>query len=167
MVESPHLAVPLPEEEDWHRLLRAAAHSPYPCRDRAVLHLFWSLGLTVPDLLALRLEDVDFLTGRVRWAGVREGLLSPDGLRSLTAYVSLERAPCCPRLFGDRHGRPLSRAQVARIFTRLQGACGVHSSPQALRLGALYRMLRRDPAHALAALRPRPGSPRRAAGGPA
>ena len=154
VLEHPHLAEPLPEEKDWARLLCTAADSPYPCRDRAILHLFWWLALTVHDVLALRAEDVDFLCGRIRWGEGRQGLLPPEALRVLAAYASMERDPRCTRLFGGRHGRPLSRAQIASLFARLSAASGVPVSPHALRMAAIYRLLRGNPLHAFTTLRP-------------
>lgn len=154
MLSSPYFLEPLLEQEDWARLLRAASGSRYPCRDRAILHLLWWLALTVQDVLALRVEDVDFLAGRIRWGGGRHvGVLPPEALRSLTAYSSMERAPRCPALFGDAHGRALSPAHLSRIVQRHATAAGLPTSPHALRMSALYRLLARQPLHVLLTLR--------------
>ncbi len=154
MLESPPLATPLPEDTDWPRLLRGAADSACPCRDRAILHLIWWLALTAQDVVALRLQDVDLVAGTIRWGQGRSGLLPADALAALTAYVSTERARHGAALFCDRHGRPLGPAAIARIFTRLRRTTGVAVDPHTLRLAALYRLLRRDPLRALTALRP-------------
>jgi integrase len=153
VLESPHLTGPLPEEAELERLCRAAAHSPFPCRDRAVLHMFWCLGLTVPELLLLRAEDVDCRSGRVRWGAGREGVLPAEALWALTVYMRMERPPGSLRLFADGRGQPLTRPALARIFCRLARASGLRGSPQALRLAALWRAFRADPPGAVAELR--------------
>lgn len=140
-------------ERDFQRLLQVAAHSPSPCRDRALLHLFWQFGATVRQATALEVGHVNFLTGRVQWPDAPEGLLPPEALHALTAYVSLERDPRCPKLFAGRHGRPLSPGQIGRMFQRLSAYSGVAVDPPSLRRAALYRLIQADPLRALCAVR--------------
>lgn len=143
----------LVQERDFQRLLQAASHSACPCRDRALLQLCWHFGATVRQITALEVGHINFLTGRIQWADAPEGLLPPEALHALTAYVSLERDPRCPKLFAGRHGRPLSPAQVARMFERLSAYSGVAVDPPGLRRAALYRLIRDHPLRALCALR--------------
>ncbi len=153
-------AVPLVEGEhplnqgDWQRLWLAAGHSPCPCRDRCLLHLFWHLGPTVSAAAALRLEQVDFLGGCLR-AGGDEILLPPELLRAIATYVSIERpARSGPALFIGRHGRPLRPAAIHRVFHSMAAASGVAADPQRLRRQALVRQLLARPVATLRRLRP-------------
>ena len=152
-------------ERDFQRLLQAAAHSAGPCRDRALLHLFWHFGATVRQVTTLEVAHVNFLTGRIQWAGAPEGVLPPEALHALTAYVSLERDPHCPKLFAGRHGRPLTPAEVGRMFERLSGYSGVAVDPPGLRRAALFRLIRAQPLRALCTVRgARPSAGATAAG---
>jgi integrase len=163
--ETAEAAPALLGEQEFQRLLEAAAHSRYPCRDRALLHLFWDCGATVRQVVALEVGDVNFLNGRLQLQdGAREVRLPPDLLHLLTTYVSLERDPRCPTLFGGRNGRRLGPAQVGRLCRRLAAQTGIAVDPLMLRRAALARMLRVQPLLALGLLRGGEG-PRAAAEG--
>jgi len=138
---------------EFQRLMQAAAHGAYPCRDRAILQIIWESGATVREVLALEPGDVDFLSGSVRWADGRRCGLAAEALRVLTTYVSLERDCRCPRLFAGRHGRPLRTCDVGRLFQRLARQTGIAVDPLALRRAAVARLLRERPIEALAAVR--------------
>ena len=105
------------------------------------------------QVTALEVGHVNFLTGRIQWAGAPEGVLPPEALHALTAYVSLERDPHCSKLFAGRHGRPLTSAEVGRMFERLSGYSGVAVDPPGLRRSALFRLIRAHPLRALCTLR--------------
>jgi|GEM_PF-4631483 len=144
-------------EREWKRLMTAAAHSRFPCRDRSLLHLFWNFGATVRQVLALEPGHVSFLTGRLSWPDGRESRIPAEALHTLTAYVSMERHPRCPKLFCGRHGLPLSPVDVDRLFRHLSSMAGFRVDPLTLRRSALLRLLQAAPLHALA-LRPERGA---------
>ena len=137
-------------EHEWKRLLAAAAHTRYPCRDRSLLHLFWQFGATVRQVVALETAQVNFLTGRLSWPDGRESRLTPEAAHLLTTYVSIERDPRCPKLFCGRHDRPLTPGDVDRLFRHLSALAGVRVDPLSLRRSALFRLLRAAPLKALA-----------------
>ncbi len=145
-------------EAEWRRLLAAAAHNRFPCRDRSLLHLFWTFGATVRQVLDLEPDHVGLLSGRLSWPDGREAVLTPEALRTLTAYMSLERHPRCPRLFCGPHGRPLSPGDIDRLFRRLSWSAGFPVDPRLLRRSALLRLLRAAPLRAFA-MRPDRGAP--------
>jgi integrase len=138
---------------EFQRLLQAAAHSPLPCRDRAILCLFWDLAPGVHELLRLRPGDVDLQAGRLLRPDGRRCALGRETTRLLAAYASLERDRRCPRLFSGRHGRPLRAADLDRLCRRLERHTGVAVDPLRLRRAALARLLRADPLPLLSAWR--------------
>jgi len=142
---------------EWQRLLGAAAHTRYPCRDRSLLHLFWHLGATVRQVSALEVDSVDLRTGALVWPDGRESRIPAEALQVLNAYVSLERDRRCPRLFSGRHGRPLTPADIDRCFRCLSRFSGLRVDPLTLRRSALLRLLLAAPLRALA-LRPDRGA---------
>jgi integrase len=147
----PDGAATLLSQSDWDKLLEAVDRSPSPFRDRALLCLFWYFGPTVRQVLRLEVSDINFLTGRLRWSpSGPETPLPGDALHALTAYVSFERDPRCPRLFSGRRGRPMTTAQLNAFFRRLQQVSGLPVTPRSLRTAALYRLLQAQPARAMA-----------------
>lgn len=148
-------------EREWRLLVGAAAHGRFPCRDRALLHLFWDHGATPRQVLELEAGHVDFLAGTLRWPDGGRARLAPETRTLLAAYVSMERHPRCPKLFGGRHGLPLRPADLDRLFRRVSALAGVQADPRSLHRAALLRLLRAAPLLALT-LRPR----RRAAPAP-
>jgi site-specific recombinase XerC len=140
-------------EREWQRILQAAAQSPWPCRDRALLHLLWYFGPTVREVLALEARHLDLAAGLLRWPDGRASELPADALRALCAYIRLERPARCAALFVGRHGRPMAAAEVARLCQRLSAMTGLQVDPAALRRAALHRQLRARPLGTLRALR--------------
>jgi integrase len=154
---------PLLERSDFDRLLQAAAHSPFPCRDRAILRLFWELAPGVHELLQLRPEDVDPVGGRLSRPDGRTSTLPRETARLLSTYASMERDPHCPRLFAGRHGRPLSPGDLDRLFRALGRQTGIPVDPVRLRRAALAHLLRCDPLPVVSAWRRAAGPQERAA----
>ena len=143
------------DEDDYMTLVRVAAHSPSPCRDRALVHLFWHLAPPVRRVLDLRLEDFRADEGQIRW-GDRPGVAAPTSLlQALGTYVRVERiAPRgVPYLFCGRHGRKMDLSEMAGFFRRLSRTAGFPVDPLTLRRAAFERALRNDPARALGVLR--------------
>ena len=94
-------------------------------RDRAILGLMWAVGLRSGEVLALRLDDVDWAQGtlHVRGKGHRERTLPlADPLADiLRRYLAVERPPGAePAVFlvlkGPRRGAPLTYAGLRRLF---------------------------------------------------
>ncbi len=145
-------ALPLLNPTDFERLLQAADRSGHPYRDRALLHLFWHFGPSPRQVLALTMQDVNFLAGRVRWPRGGEQPLPPEVLAAMTSYISFERDAHCPRMFCGRRGRPMTAVQLDAFFRRMRALSGVPVTPRNLRMCALYRMLRANPVRAMAAV---------------
>ncbi|HVB09787.1 MAG TPA: tyrosine-type recombinase/integrase [Bacillota bacterium] len=145
-------ALSLLNPTDFDKLLQAADRSGHPYRDRALLHLFWHFGPSPRQVLALTMQDVNFLAARVRWPRGGEQPLPPEVLQALTSYISFERDARCARLFCGRRGRPLTAVQLDAFFRRLRALSGVPVTPRILRMCALFRMLRTNPVRAMTAV---------------
>ncbi len=145
-------APPLGERE-WRVLLAAAGHSAFPCRDRAILSLFWHFGATVRQVTGLRAADVDLPAGTLAWPSGGGASLPLEVTRTLQTYVSLERPRHAATLFCGRGQRALTARDVDRCFRRLARVSGIRADPLSLRRAALYRLLRAAPLQALT-LRP-------------
>lgn len=145
-------APPLGERE-WRVLLAAAGHSAFPCRDRAILSLFWHFGATVRQVTGLRAADVDLSGGVLMWPGGGGASLPLEVAGTLQTYCSLERPRQAATLFCGRGRRALTAGDVDRCFRRVARVSGIRADPLSLRRAALYRLLRAAPLQALT-LRP-------------
>lgn len=145
------------EEADYLLLVRQAAHSATPCRDRALVHIFWHLAPTVRGVIGLRLDDFHPEDGAMGWPDGRRLTVPPPCLEALGTYLRVERAPRrgVDHLFCGRHGLPLRPDDVAALFRRLSAATGLAVDPLVLRRGAFDRSLRLAPERALGLLRTR------------
>jgi len=127
-------------------------------RDRALLWVLFETGMTVSEVCALRVADLDLQTGllRVRGKGGQERLM-PLGvpcLSHLRAYLkqmepttrsglARRRAGGDP-LFGSREKEPLTRNGVTMVFARFRTRAGLTDtpmSPQILRHSFALRYL--------------------------
>ena len=145
------------EEADYLVLVRAAAHSGTPCRDRALVHLFWHLAPTVRWVTGLQISDFLAEDGELMWTDGRRILPPPACLAALRTYLRVERTARrgVSHLFCGRHGLPLRPGDVDTFFRRLSRTAGVPVDPVALRRAAFDRALREAPARALGVLRAR------------
>ena len=134
------------DELDRVRLLQAAAHSGTPCRDRALVHLFWCLGPTVRQVVALNREDLVPETGALRLAGT-DVPVPLSLVQALQTYIRVERPAgrASGALLCGRHGRRLAPADVRRALGRLGETAGLPVSAALLRRSALVRAVRADP----------------------
>ena len=128
-------------------------------RDRALLWVLFDTGITVTELCALHIADVDQQMGllRVRGKGGKERLLSLGGscqhaLRSYLRQMNsatrngLERRQAGgDPLFSSQAKEPLTKNGVTMVCARLRQRAGVSEtaiSPQVLRHSFALRYLR-------------------------
>lgn len=140
---------PLPGEEDWRLLLKAAQRSPTPWRDRVILGLLWECAVRPDELVALRLSDLHLPTGRLHLP-TRDILVPENVLAPIMTYLALERPSQCPGLLAGPRGRSLRSSDLSRLFLQLAQASGCDVSPWALHLAGLRRQLPRVLVTALA-----------------
>jgi site-specific recombinase XerC len=152
-----HAALTVLDENDYLLLVRSAAHSPTPCRDRAMVHLFWHLAPTVRWVVGLQLDDFVVDEGALLWVDGRPVALPPVCLSALGTYLRVERVARrnVRHLFCGRHGWPLRPGDVATFFRRLSDTARVEVDPLVLRRAAIDRALRQAPERALGVLRAR------------
>lgn len=113
-----------------------------PSRDRAILEVFYSTGLRISELAALRLADVDIHEGSIiaRGKGKKERLvpLGSFAVKALNEYLGLRRqnklAPQSP-LFANRFGRSIDPRSVRRMFEKYVKITGLslQTTPHTLR----------------------------------
>lgn len=122
---------------DVRRLLRAADQDdPLARRDFAVLLLMASYGLGTAEVLALRLEDLDWAAGLLRACRPKTGVpvvlpLLPAVARAVAAYLRNGRPPQLETraLFVTDHlpHRPLSGAAVRHLVRRYARVAGIRA----------------------------------------
>lgn len=133
-LRSPKLPKRLPvflSADEAAALLEAAGQAgPEPLRDQALVGMFLYTGCRLGELLALKLDDLDFAAGAVRFFGKggKERLvpMRDELVRLLQAYlarrrqlVQKARGAAQDRLFVNRHGRPLSPSGVRYLLRRI------------------------------------------------
>jgi site-specific recombinase XerD len=141
-----------PRKEKAPGAMRMAA------RDQALLWVLFETGMTVSEVCALRVADLDLQAGllRVRGKGGQERLmpLGATCLSHLRVYMK-QMEPTTKRglarrraggdpLFGSREKQPLTRNGVTMVFARLRTRAGLsdtHMSPQILRHSFALRYL--------------------------
>lgn len=143
-IEAPRIWQELPEVlslEEVERLITA----PDPllkhgCRDRAILELFYSSGLRVSELCALRIHDLDENSLRVRGKGGKERIvpLGRAALNAIERYLAeFHEAPGedNPHLFLSEKGRALQRFALWKMvkFYAKQAGITKSISPHTLR----------------------------------
>lgn len=130
---------------DIARLVEApTGGGPFALRDRAILELFYSSGLRVSELVALRIQEVDPAEGLVRvlGKGSKERIVPVGGRAcdALATYLSagrpgLVRPHTGSHVFLNHHGRPISRVAVWMIVKKHARRAGIPDTvkPHALR----------------------------------
>ena len=148
-IKSPKQEKKLPrflEYEEIQRLLNAPpVDSWLGARDRAILETLYSTGLRVSELVALNMEDIDFLgeVVRVRGKGKKERV-SPIGSNALQAiqhYIEFRNRRAQTNdidtrvLFVNKHGNRLSTRSVRRKMDKYLKEAGLDPaiSPHTLR----------------------------------
>lgn len=124
-------------EEEAGRLVESAfpkdSRDERGRRDRAVLETFYSTGMRISELVALDVEDIDFIGGivKVKGKGKKERMvpIGEKALGSIREYLSARKKDC-PALFLNKNGTRISDRGVRNIvkkYIRLasiaQGVC--------------------------------------------
>jgi site-specific recombinase XerD len=140
------------------RKMKAPGAQRMAARDQALLWVLFDTGITVSELYALRLADLDRHTGllRVRGKGGKErqmplGVTCLSHLRSYLKQMELTTKRGLARrhaggdpLFGSKGKQPLTRNGVTMVFARLRTRAGISDitmSPQMLRHSFALRYL--------------------------
>ncbi|MEJ5258916.1 MAG: tyrosine recombinase XerC [Anaerohalosphaeraceae bacterium] len=123
-------------------------------RDRAMLEVLYSTGMRVSELVALNLEDVDFLGEviHVRGKGKKERIcpIGSSALQSIQHYIEFrnKRIQTDPSfdtkvLFANKHGKRLSTRSVRRKMDKylIQAGLDPSISPHTLRHSFATHML--------------------------
>jgi integrase/recombinase XerD len=161
-VPLPHVVSPATFEEamqaGFPHKVKAPGAMRMATRDRALLWVLFETGITVSEVCALRLADLDLQAGllRVRGKGGQERLmpLGATCLSHLRVYLkqmepttrsglARRRAGGDP-LFGSRGKEPLTRNGVTMVFARFRTRAGLSDttmSPQILRHSFALRYL--------------------------
>jgi integrase/recombinase XerD len=142
---SPLLLIPAPKRsrtlptvltvEEIESLLAAPDRStPLGLRDRCLLEVLYATGLRVSELLALTVDDVDWVTRtiRVRGKGSKERivLLGDLAVDALETYIHRGRPPllkdrATTALFLSHLGRPLSVRGFHLVLRQQLGTAGI------------------------------------------
>ncbi len=144
------------EYEEVQCLLNAPpANTWLGSRDRAILETLYSTGMRVSELVALNMEDVDFLGEviHIRGKGKKERI-SPIGSSALQAiqhYIEFRNKRMANDssfdgkvLFANKHGQRLSTRSVRRKMDKYLKAAGLDPaiSPHTLRHSFATHMLK-------------------------
>ena len=131
-VRNPKLEKKLPrvmEESDVVRLLEAPEDDLTGQRDRAILETLYSTGIRVSELVGLRLDKIDFISGvcRVFGKGSKERLcpIGDRALRSIRRYLETRDKEGFSRNGAvflnhskNKKGSPLTTRSVCRVVER-------------------------------------------------
>ena len=122
----------LPQEldaDEMGQLVEVPVDAPLGLRDRAMMELFYSSGLRVSELCALRWGDLDLAGGEVRVLGKgRKTRIVPVGRHAreaLVAYLAVEPAPPSAPVFPGRGAGPISARAVQKRVRELAMRQGV------------------------------------------
>jgi len=123
-------------------------------RDRAILETLYSTGIRVSELVALNMDDIDFLGEviHVRGKGKKERIapISSSALQSIQHYMEFRNKRSqsnenfdCRVLFVNKHGRRLSTRSVRRKMDKYLRMAGLdpNISPHTLRHSFATHML--------------------------
>ena len=159
LVRNPKLEKKLPivmEESQVARLLEAPADDLSGRRDRAILETLYSTGMRVSELVGLKLNKVDFISGlcRVFGKGSKERLcpIGDRALRSIRQYLETRKKEGFTKgeaVFlnhsKNKKGSPLSARSVCRVVDRYidTASRGQSISPHTLRHSFATHLLNR------------------------
>jgi len=143
------------EYEEVKRLLETPPMDNWlGARDRAILETLYSTGIRVSELVALNMDDVDFLgeVVHIRGKGKKERIapISSSALRVIQHYIEFRnrRAQSNPDfdskvLFVNKHGKRLSTRSVRRKMDKYLRMAGLDPaiSPHTLRHSFATHML--------------------------
>jgi tyrosine recombinase XerC len=117
-------------------------------RDRAILETFYSSGLRISELVALDLNDIDFISGIVKVLGKgRKERIVPIGdaaLRSIRSYID-KRKKKSEIVFLNKNGARISTRGVRNIVEKYLKFSGAHQgvSPHTFRHSFATHLLNR------------------------
>jgi tyrosine recombinase XerC len=151
-VSSPKLEKTLPRfltENDVVRLIEAPDQETLKgLRDRAILETLYSTGMRISELVSLREDNIDFISGtlKVFGKGKKERLL-PVGERALRAirnYIR-KRKGATELIFLNKNKKPLGARGIRKMFDCYIAAISLkeHISPHTLRHSFATHLLNR------------------------
>jgi tyrosine recombinase XerC len=151
-VSSPKLEKTLPRfltENDVVRLIEAPDQETLKgLRDRAILETLYSTGMRISELVSLREDNIDFISGtlKVFGKGKKERLL-PVGERALRAirnYIR-KRKGATELIFLNKNKKPLGARGIRKMFDGYIAAISLkeHISPHTLRHSFATHLLNR------------------------
>jgi integrase/recombinase XerC len=143
------------EPEQIQRLLDAPDNSSWlGARDRAMLEVLYSTGMRVSEIVALNMDDVDFLGEviHVRGKGKKERIapIGTSALQSIQRYIEFRNKRMQNDsnfdnkvLFANKHGKRLSTRSVRRKMDKYLKEAGLDPSisPHTLRHSFATHML--------------------------
>lgn len=98
-------------------------------RDRVIMELFYSSGLRLSELTALKRDQIDFESGliRVLGKGKKERLvpITKSAVELLKTYLAHPERTPSPTLFLNRFGNPITPRSIDRHFQRYLLASGL------------------------------------------
>jgi len=155
MLSSPKLDKHLPSfmtEEEVAKLIESAfakdADDEYGLRDRAILETFYSSGLRISELVALSLDDIDFIAGIVKALGKgKKERIVPIGdaaLGAIKKYLE-QRKKQNNALFLNKNGKRISTRGVRDIVEKYLKSAGIRQgvSPHTFRHSFATHLLNR------------------------
>jgi integrase/recombinase XerC len=117
------------DADEMGQLVEVPVDAPLGLRDRAMMELFYSSGLRVSELCALRWGDLDLAGGEVRVLGKgRKTRIVPVGRHAreaLVAYLAAEPAPPTAPVFPGRGAGTISARAVQKRVRELAMRQGV------------------------------------------
>jgi integrase/recombinase XerC len=145
------------EYEEIKRLLETPPMDTWlGARDRAIMETLYSTGMRVSELVALNLDDIDFLgeVVHIRGKGKKERIcpISPSVLQIIQRYMEFRNKRAQHNgnfdskvLFVNKHGKRLSTRSVRRKMDKYLKMAGLNPdiSPHTLRHSFATHMLNR------------------------
>jgi integrase/recombinase XerC len=117
------------DADEMGQLVEVPDAGPLGLRDRAIMELFYSSGLRVSELCALRWGDLDLPGGEVRVLGKgRKTRIVPVGRHAreaLSAYFAAHPATSTAPVFPGREGAPITPRAVQKRVRELAMRQGV------------------------------------------
>ena len=149
MVSTPRRAGNLPRflsVDEADRLLNAPSGvDVMTLRDRAILETFYSAGIRIGEIVAVNIEDLNFMDGllRVKGKGRKERIV-PIGSKAVAAireYLKNSPLPGAP-LFLNRFGKRITTRSVHRIVEKYKKLSGLWDmTPHSIRHSFATHML--------------------------
>ncbi len=149
-----HVPSFLSEDEMAQFLDLPSSGSPLDLRDKALLELLYATGIRVSELVALNMDDIDFLSEviHIRGKGKKERItpISSSALQAIQHYMEFrnKRAENNSHfdsrvLFANKHGQRLSTRSVRRKMDKYLKMAGLDPaiSPHTLRHSFATHML--------------------------